>query len=144
MKSILYFSFVLTLNGLFAQGNLQFNQVINWKIPTQTVWCNIGFAGPAFSGNLTIPANKVWRIETSSLGGDSYGFWSLYLDNYLLFTFQTSANGTPLYRDQRIRFPIWLPSGTYQYRVMYGGACNNANLTFDGSSTSIVEFNVIP
>lgn len=125
----------------FAQGNLQFNQVINYVIPSQTV-LNSGSNAASISGNLTVPANKVWKIESASYKGKGNPAWTLTLDNYMLFTYtQTSGGGQNLYWPTP--YPIWLPAGTYNWQSTYY-VNGNFFVTFEGASISIIEFNIVP
>ena len=138
-KSILILIFFITL-GAMAQGNLQFNQVINYTIPAQTVstQSNTG----TIQTTVTVPTNKVWKIEAASY--NAYGSdWSLRIDNYLLIPQNFSAfNGyytnIPI---PVIHFPIWLPSGTYTVNAIANGATSYF-INFQGASISILEFNI--
>ena len=133
---ILLFFITLVAN---AQGNLQFNQVINYKIPSQTVsnQNNIG----TFQTTVSVPTNKVWKIESASYNSSYITDWSLRIDNYLLIpqaygTWNGYWTNIPV-----IHFPIWLPSGTYPVNATTAG---NSSNTFQGASVSIIEFNVVP
>jgi hypothetical protein len=138
-KSILILIFFISL-GAKAQGNLQFNQVINYKIPAQTVSTQMNTG--TIQTTVTIPTNKVWKIEAASYNGYTID-WSLRIDNYFLIPQNFSAfNGyytnfvIPV-----IHFPIWLPSGTYTVNAISGGA-TSSSINFQGASISIIEFNI--
>lgn len=146
MKHILAFSFSLLFGTIFSQGNLQFNQVILWKLNSSTVNCN-GQSGPqstwytsSFQGTITVPQGKVWKIEAVSFP-EIQSPWTLYIDNFMLFCMTTNSQGGEVFH-QDINFPIWLPSGTYNYKAILSN-CSGQQI-FPGSSTSIIEFNVIP
>ncbi len=124
------------LNSVFAQGSLQFNQVL------------------LVSTASTVPANKVWKIEALAYNGgapfasgaNSYnhlfngnrGFDGIarFLINgspvvlpvaYLTNTFNATSSVNP-----NFTFPMWLPAGsilTPQTNISY---------------LSIIEFNVVP
>ena len=135
-KSILILLFFITL-GAKAQGNLQFNRVINYTIPSQTV----DYTG-IIQTTVTVPANKVWKIEAASYNGAGSPGWSLILDNYLLFSYtRDSGGGLNYYQD--IHFPIWLPSGTYNLKAQYYWVTGFQSYPFIGASISIIEFNII-
>lgn len=146
MKHILLFLFFGLLvsvnsNKSFAQGNLQFNNVINYVIPSQSA---IGSSSnnATFSGNLTVPANKVWKIESASYKSSGNPLWTLTLDNYVLFTY-TQNSGGGLNNYWPTPFPIWLPAGTYNWKATYfvNGFFSAA---FEGASINIIEFNIVP
>ena len=142
MKTFFFF-IALTFTSLaYSQGNLQFNKVINWKIPQQSGNCD--GCGPycaSINGTIEVPSGKVWKIETSNYAGAASD-WQFSLDNYLLFSNEITSGGGIFYH-QAIRFPIWLPAGTYTYKGKYYTNCQ-VNPTFLGASTSIIEFNIVP
>jgi hypothetical protein len=142
MKIFILALFSALSSLLFSQGNLQFNQVINWKIPQQNSNCGgCGIYCANITGTITVPTGKVWKIEESSYA-EASAPWSFFIDNYLLFTFeQTAGGGQALH--QETNFPIWLPSGTYTFNATYYNSCQT-QIPFKGCSTSIIEFNIIP
>jgi hypothetical protein len=102
-----------------AQGNLQFNQVILLDI-----------AG-AGTQAVSVPAGKVWKIESVSMGS-SGSTPSVFLRNSGLVNiahFSTSSSVSATY-------PFWLPSG------FTGSFLNNYPST--RCTISIIEFNVVP
>lgn len=120
---LLFFAAVFVLGfskASFAQGNLQFSQVII---------LDIGFSGIEA---ITIPAGKVWKIESVSMGS-SGSSPSVYLRNssganIAYFSSSGSTNTATL--------PYWLPSG------FVGSLINNYSAF--RASISIIEFNVVP
>jgi hypothetical protein len=102
-----------------AQGNLQFNQVINYTIVGSTPF------------TFTVPAGKVWKIETVAV--EYTNTPNVYLrnsSNQILATFYSSASyNNPL--------PYWLSSG-------YTGNFFLSNSSTYRGSVSIIEFNVVP
>jgi hypothetical protein len=133
-KSILILLFFITL-GAKAQGNLQFNRVINYTMASQTV-----FSPGLLQTTVTVPAGKVWKIEAASYNGAGSPGWSLILDNYLLFTYIINSGGGLNYFPE-IHFPIWLPAGTYNLKAQY--YITTPSALFVGASISIIEFNII-
>ncbi|MEY3049641.1 MAG: hypothetical protein RL365_1679 [Bacteroidota bacterium] len=139
MKTFFLSIAVFIIHLSVAQGNLQFNQVILWKLNSQSLYPNNN--DYEIQGTLTVPQNKVWRIDAASYNAATTSY-DLTLDNFLLFARKTSSGGGLIYH-QDIEFPIWLPSGTYNYLARW--YCANCGVqTYAGSSVSIVEFNVIP
>ncbi len=107
----------------FAQGNLQFNQVILYDIPGNT------------SQSITVPAGKVWKIESAST---SHPCNSIYLLNSSgQYIAQLYIPGNANLSSSSLTLPYWLPSSfSGSFRV--GDNCVNRG------SVSIIEFNVIP
>ena len=104
---------------VFAQGNLQFNQVINYTL--------VGGTAQSF----TVPAGKVWKIEAVS--GENTNtplVWLRNPANQPVATFYvSSSNHSPI--------PYWLSSG-------YTGNFYLTNSSTYRGSVSIIEFNVVP
>jgi hypothetical protein len=101
-----------------AQGNLQFNQIIFYDI--------------VFNGtqNFTVPAGKVWKIE--SVGTGSTSSTPLYLRNaggVAIAHFNSSGYSSA-------SFPYWLPPG-------FAGTFANIHPSIR-ATVSIIEFNVVP
>ena len=118
MRGILLAFFIFTLSAFDGQGNLQFNQVIN----------------TAFTGTnttpVTVPANKVWKIESCMLNTVSNTYaYMLYNGVYYNMRHQQSSA-------HNVNFPFWLAPGT---TVTFGG-----NGGGSGGLVSIIEFNIIP
>jgi len=118
MKYIVVLFFALLFNEAHAQGNLQFNQVIN-----------MAFTG-ANTTPVTVPAGKVWKIESCMLNTPSNNYaYMLYNGVYYNMRQQLSSA-------HNVNFPFWLASGT---SVTFGGNGGGA-----GGMLSILEFNIIP
>jgi|SRR5687767_2422701 len=121
MKKIIFLSlFILSAALVKAQGNLQFNQVIVYTIPLNS---SVAF---------TVPAGKVWKIESAGVGGT--GSTSLSLRDatsapVAYFFGATSGNNTP--------FPFWLP-GSFSGSFVSSGTNPYRDII------SIIEFNVVP
>jgi hypothetical protein len=99
-----------------AQGNLQFNQVLNVEFTS------------AASTTLTVPTGKVWKLENLVMNS---------LNNYACFSY----NGTTYYLRQHNtsssawdNFPFWIGSGK---TVTFGAGCASGMI-------SILEFNIVP
>jgi hypothetical protein len=134
MQKILIFIFVFSFSFLKAQ-NLQISQVKN-----------LSFSGgvPATSasvlGNVVVPVGKVLKIESSSFSltnnglpedEGSYPKFSAFIDRHQLYT----NSGF-----QRVFFPIWLPSGTYD--VVVESDDSSFGSTF--VKISAIEFDIVP
>jgi hypothetical protein len=102
----------------FAQGNLQFNQVILFTVPQNT------------TVTFTVPAGKVWKIESVGVGGT--GSTSLLLRD-------ASANTIAyLYGSSNpAQLPFWLPSA-------FSGSFQSTGTNPYRDVVSIIEFNVVP
>ena len=137
MKNILLILTIAFSSTSFAQGNLQFNQVIFLEYTS---------AVPAYStytaGVITVPAGKVWKVEhanvylVSGYPRTEYGGWSLFLNNTLIYRSKGASNAIHLVDS----FPLWLPAGTYNFVIgNEGSGPDNMN-----SSLNAIEFNVVP
>lgn len=118
MKTLLFLLIFMSFGVLKAQGNLQFNQVIN-----------MAFTG-ANTTPVTVPAGKVWKIENCMLNTPSNNYaYMLYNGVYYNLRQQLSSA-------HNVNFPFWLASGT---SVTFGGNGGGA-----GGMLSILEFNIVP
>lgn len=118
MKTIFFLFAFLILGSLKAQGNLQFNQVINMAFTA------------ANTTPVTVPAGKVWKLENCMLNTPSNNYaYMLYNGVYYNLRQQLSSANV-------VNFPFWLSSGT---TVTFGGNGGGA-----GGMLSIIEFNVVP
>jgi hypothetical protein len=129
MKHLFTFLLVAISAVSFAQGNLQFNQVI-----TDAQTFSLGTGGTANTSLLTVPADKVWKVESISdlrSVATSVGFDTYLIINGVVFN---AAVVSP------INFPIWLKSGdTVQLRFSVWAGSRTESLYI-----SIIEFNVVP
>mgnify|MGYP006273791781 FL=1 len=118
MKRIFFILFITFGLKAQAQGNLQFNQVINMAFTA------------ANTTPVTVPAGKVWKIESCMLNTSTNNYaYMLYNGIYYnMRQQQTSAH--------IVNFPFWLSAGT---SVTFGG---NGGGT--GGLLSIIEFNIVP
>lgn len=142
MKAVIFLCFsFLTYFGLNAQGNLQFNQakIISNTDPPQTV-----------------PAGKVWKIESVFTAGDQdvYGvqtsgtnlslfpacsvpsFYYLYSGRYLAINNIPISFGIHSAGEQMTQLPIWVPAGS--------NICTCTNSSLCARGYSVIEFNIIP
>ena len=95
MKKLILIAICFVSLQLSAQGNLQFNQVVNLNY-THTI--PSGFSNSTVT-NITVPAGKIWKIEYSSLSRNnaSYRFTgvlaqSLSIDNFVLIAQNSNGN----------------------------------------------------
>ena len=118
MKTLLFTMGLFFLGSVKAQGNLQFNQVIN-----------MAFSG-ANTTPVTVPAGKVWKLENCMLNTPSNTYaYMLYNGVYYNMRQQQSSA-------HNVNFPFWLSAGT---SVTFGGNGGGA-----GGMLSIIEFNTVP
>ncbi|MBM3164661.1 MAG: hypothetical protein FJZ80_04285 [Bacteroidetes bacterium] len=122
MKTILFVATFMCLNFCFAQGNLQFNQVLllSASASNPTQW--------------TVPAGKTWKIESMGCYA-SYMF--VYFNNSSAFEYVGHyANTTGAYYRGSDAGAIWLPAGTI---LGHSSSNSSAYRWF-----SILEFNIVP
>jgi hypothetical protein len=112
----------------FAQGNLQFNQVLNFNYST-----TIGTpGGSVVVETLTVPEDKVWKITSAS--GNHTGYTqgvAFRIDNHTLHTYAGGFTHN---------VPYWLSEGDHD--VSFKTTSTFLNTSCIGS-LSIIEFNVI-
>ena len=134
MKYIYTLLFVAISAMSFAQGNLQFNQVINISGLTP--------GGNVFT-TVTVPAEKVWKITSSSwlnaagnLPGSGGTLIPFCIGPYMLKGWYY-YNG---YFVDPVTFPIWLEEGDYDVKF-----CNSTQTTSNFTyAISGIEFNIVP
>jgi hypothetical protein len=137
MKKYVLFLFVVTSSYyLKAQGNLQFNQVINLE-----AWSTTNMGGYYIAEvNFTVPTGKVWKIEgvtsgcTTGSGAGVIGLTNTLTSRYY-GNIIPSSNTTS-------EHPIWLKSGFGGKFSSSAGSCQYNNAA--GFIVTIIEFNVIP
>jgi hypothetical protein len=126
MKNILLILAIAYSSASFAQGNLQFNQVLN-------------ITGEAPGGNVfttvTVPVGKVWKITSSSWmeddGDDPYAsYTSLCIGQFKLATRQGND----------AVFPIWLNEGDHDVKY----CSTTTTIASKRYAISGIEFNIIP
>jgi hypothetical protein len=135
MRSLL-FSIVFVLSAVsYGQGNLQFNQVINQSF-------NGNGGNLTIIGIVTVPAGKVWKIESANYSYLSAGY------RYTQKT--TSSNAMVAYIGDNLiwdgtmakgsldLFPIWLSTGSYNVMA------RSSNTLPSVVNFSAIEFNVVP
>lgn len=115
--------FGLSLTG-FSQGTLQFNDV---KLFT---WANT-INSPYLSAVYTVPAGKVWKIESAGSNNNV----SIFQINGQYTSQSINSGGTSTGADN---LPIWLPAGA---TIQFSGSYSSSGL---GGYVSILEFNVVP
>jgi|GEM_PF-1140001 len=157
--SILTLSLSLHILAQDTPGNLQFNRVVVYNSES-----NPGTPSPAYSPSrvaefdpITIPNGKVWKIESVAMynrlnqrhsnivghAADDFGAIepnfnneekSLQLDDIPIYISFYSTGGDFVHK---VKYPIWLPSGTYRPHSWEPNV---------GSEFTIyaLEFNIIP
>lgn len=145
MKSILITVYLILFTvATFAQGNLQFNQVINQTITTAY--------GQGYGGLnnetvvVTIPAGKVWKIESAHLSYQSSTSTKYYTANTSSENSQLVLDGAVIAMDDDSYYvtpgPIWLAAGTHTF-ILQGYINTSSNYRWNALITAI-EFNITP
>ena len=136
LKLAFFFFFLMFFAAIgesFAQNNLQWNRAV-----VQTYNHTWTSPNPAnFSTTLTIPANKVWKIE------NFFSYNSTTKVSNISSPMNTMLAGNiPMQSSSSIN-PIWLPAGTHTILVPACSGCSFTNF----SATYIInaiEFNIVP
>ena len=124
MKNILLILAITFSSASFAQGNLQFNQVIS--INTSQSWGTGGSSAGWQADLYTVPADKVFKLTSTNIGG------SAAAETY-------TVNGTGVVADSG---PIWLAAGDI-IGVQGSASCNFCTVSLNGHFSGI-EFNIVP
>jgi hypothetical protein len=125
-KALLILSLIVLIIGAKAQGNLQFNAVKRF-----TNSATVASGANVSVGSITVPADKVWKIESGSC---------LLTNGYIVSVFLSIGNQL-LYSGAGSYLPtIWLPAGSYSISIYNGGAFSYTLMT----NISAIEFNIIP
>lgn len=137
-------TFALFTSALYAQGNLQFNQVINLSMNTPQGVGNSGNNNLTLT--VTVPTGKVWKIESANL---SYQFVSngkyyvadatneitqLVLDGAIIAVESDNFYKTP--------GPVWLAAGSHTF-ILQGYINSSSQYKWNALITGI-EFNILP
>ena len=146
MKKLILISFLFISIGIYSQGNLQFNRVINLEY-TQ----NLNGNAETLLESITLEENKVWKVVSASIteGDFQRGGIPLYRTSNDVGLF---INKTKIYAawgslattisNQSVRMPIWISSGSGTKNIL--AYMVNANINPYTISISIIEFNVVP
>jgi hypothetical protein len=137
MKKLLLIVICFISLQLFAQGNLQFNQVLN--VMKSTNFSSGTGGGVVISSSFTVPTGKVWKIEGLYQGVTFVGAASGSQISYII---DPSAN-LNLMKSNASENILWLPAGTYAIRFSWG--CGSASCSGTVYNTvNAIEFNIIP
>jgi hypothetical protein len=136
---------ILSLAALWchAQGNLQFNQVVNYTISTPLVAAN---TNPSQTLTITVPVGKTIKIESSHIsyqigsspiyyvGNSTNPSGHLVLNGGVIAAFNLEF---PLHHG-----PIWLGAGTHT--LLLQGFANSGSSYRWNAFVSGIEFNIVP
>lgn len=145
MKRVsLFLSFALFSLAAFAQGNLQFNQVINFTITTPTGAGN--GSGNVQSVTVTVPAGKVWKIESANVSYQYASSSKYYVADATSEITQLVLDGAIIVVESddfyKTPGPIWLSEGTHTFILQ--GYLNTSALCKWNAFITGIEFNVTP
>ena len=149
MKKLLYIFILFISFGVYSQGNLQFNKILNLEYTKEVngISSNNSASGKNVLATLTIPENKVWKVVHATVSeADEFRSNAPYnvnavSNNYLAIggTFiWASMSSNEVLND----YPIWFGSGEKELILwVYSniGASTNTKIV----SVSIIEFNVV-
>ena len=132
MKYIYTLLFVAISAMSFAQGNLQFNKVLNFDYPSVMV---SGYGNVSLE-IINVPIGKVWKITSASSHGTSYNGLTrsaLAVNSHFLW-YQPNTNSCIM------NTPFWLSSGVHEFKVFNQYSSGQAI----SSAISVIEFNIVP
>jgi hypothetical protein len=137
--------------GVFAQGNLQFNQAIKLDlVGIQSVGVGSNYHQVAIQ-TINVPVGKVWKIESTNANitkgqytTSTYAAlfnWAgtpiIYMDDVIIYS---SVVSTDLTVPHQI---YWLPAGTHTFSLWLPTVSSAVAYSYTASITAI-EFNVVP
>jgi hypothetical protein len=137
---LILFNFIVSIK-LVAQGNLQFNQVIR---PTVTA---VNLAANGYTSiQLTIPAGKVWKVESADLYRYSTvgGVFTSSIMTTLHLRFGEQLINT-IYTSTGIYYaslPKWYPASTYNFTILEASGQSQNTNTIVGVM-NVIEFNIV-
>jgi hypothetical protein len=145
MKKIIIITVLLfAVNTIKAQGNLQFNRVVNFS--------SIQSNGESYSQGayvyqtFQVPAGKVWKVENVMVGnsnGLETGFvkacnsCAASFNNIIAYIYFPSG-----YAADNSKFPIWLSEGAYDFIISDNNNSSQSDRLI--ASYSAIEFNIVP
>ena len=138
---LLFLLFIAFTLGLEAQGDLQFNQVLNFDlvIPSEP---GIGIKSSIVP--LTIPTGKVWKVVSASANTgpnttvNSTINVQLRLDEVLIYILSSGSSFS-----LGNVFPIWLPAGEHSIELLYNWISNTYGAGDINGKLSVIEFNIV-
>jgi len=130
MKKLILIAICFISLQLFAQGNLQFNQVLNSSYDFNTSY---------YSTTITVPPGKVLKIEGASISEISPPIVRPVYSSYAALTI-ANVNVFYAYSNQNTCLPLWLGAGTYDIEAaQVNQGSGNYRI-----GISAIEFNVVP
>jgi hypothetical protein len=145
-KALLLLVFAALMNHSFAQGNLQFNRVVNYNLTGNLTTASSGKV-IVQSTTITVPNGKVLKIESATcrLSTTTSSLFSgdvpcILLNNNIISVYRSTGSGgfLPLFGN----FPMWLPEGSHTLQLVVDVGAGTNETAF-GMVTGI-EFNIIP
>jgi hypothetical protein len=131
MKKLILIIICFVSLQLSAQGNLQFNQVINISYDFTSS------SSEGVIGTLTVPSGKVLKIEGASLLRNWGTYFAELVSSYAMIII---ADIPVFARTNDIRcLPLWLSEGTYDIYSSFSASSGNFR-----AGISAIEFNVVP
>lgn len=124
MKYITAILFLFVFNAVFSQGNLQFNQVLNLEVTCCT------------PTSYTVPAGKVWKIESAVSANQYYPVRITNLNGKSL-NGHICKDSNASYGVFPIILPFWVSSNS---TIQFNNGSNNGEKGF----VSVIEFNIVP
>jgi hypothetical protein len=151
-KIIIAIVLLIAVNTIKAQGNLQFNQVIN--ISNTLV---VSDGSTVTFQTFTVPSGRVLKIESANFARKvSSNYYStsfsgtLHIDDNILMNYSqsyvTGGGSDASIGDIRSvgHFPYWLGPGTYNFKVSCSHLGGTSTSDEFSANFSAIEFNIIP
>jgi len=137
-KTLIFIAFVFLFMGssrfVSAQGNLQFNRAFDTQL---TVTQTSPSTYDEVTLNVTVPANKVWKLEAASCVSYTASNNATSTAGYILLDKRMLSSGST----STFNLPVWIPAGTCAFTIKTNSL--STGLVFYGHISGI-EFNIVP
>ncbi len=134
-----------------TQGDLQFSQVVSvdFYYPAENAGFNYNNSWKVDEILVSIPAGKIWKITSASVGYNSpvgnldgpnnLDDLTISIDNVAIY--HDYYNQTT--REFDVSFPMWLGSGDYNFKMSYRATDSNYDASETYAKVTGIEFNVV-
>jgi hypothetical protein len=141
MKQLLFIFTIVLSSYSFTQGNLQFNQVVNYEnTALSNSTASSSYGGISFAV-VVVPTGKVWKIEHCTFLKSGVVVSSLneqlLIGNNACFLNGGSVGSTQTPVSNNVFLPLWLGEGTYSVSGIAKGS------GYFTAAFSALEFNII-
>lgn len=117
---------------VFPQEKLQFNKVVYIELDTLLPSCSDCSVSFTFSETIIVGTNKALKVESINFSNVEDPAGAVYLNN-LEMSRDVSTN----------QFPIWVPTGDYNFEVRYSGSFGSHPSRQVTATLSGLEYDIV-